>query len=327
MQSLRMCKACAEPGLEAMSSRMNKPMIAALFAIVSLATVACGKQEQPAAPAQPAATQPTQAQPAGGEPATTAAPETPAAAGESAPTAPTETVTETDDAQESAEQPASNVQSTLKLSAAVNKPATSERFKEGTSYRKVVPAQPTNVAPGKVEVIEVFWYGCAHCFQLDPAIESWRNKNKQQFVEFVRVPAMWNDTLRMHARVYYTAEALGKLDALHSTIFREMHVANDPLNNVDRITAFFKKQGVSPEDFQKAFASFAVESKLQRADFLNRRYQINSVPTMAVTAKTPPAQTMPAAEPHLSNPTEEPAPHSPAADRARAPPPPARRNA
>ena len=253
MQSLRTCKACAEPGLEAMSSRMNKPIIAALFAIVSLATVACGKQEQPAAPAQPAATQPTQAQPAGGEPATTAAPETPAATEESAPAAPTETVTETDDAQESAEQPASNAQSTLKLSAATNKPATSERFKEGTSYRKVVPAQPTNVAPGKVEVVEVFWYGCAHCFQLDPAIESWRNKSKQPFVEFVRIPAMWNDTLRMHARVYYTAEALGKLDALHSTIFREMHVANDPLNNVEGSLRFSRSKASArrlPEGFR-----------------------------------------------------------------------------
>jgi protein dithiol oxidoreductase (disulfide-forming) len=290
-----------------MSSRMKKLIIAALCGVVSIATVACGKQEQPSAPAQPAASQPAPAQAPSGESAATAVAETPAATEESAPTAPTETVTETDDAQESADQPASNV--ALKLSTATNKPATSERFKEGTNYKKVVPAQPTNVAPGKVEVVEVFWYGCAHCFQLDPAIESWRNKKKQQFVEFVRVPAMWNDTLRMHARLYYTAEALGKLDALHSTIFREMHVANDPLNSVERITAFFKKQGVSPEEFQKAFASFAVESKLQRADFLNRRYQINSVPTMVVNGKYLTDQTMAGGESQLFQLIEELAAH------------------
>ena len=75
-----------------------------------------------------------------------------------------------------------------------------------------MPAQPTSVAPGKVEVAEVFWYGCGHCFALDPRIESWRNKGKPAYVEFVRVPAMWNDTTRMHARVFYTAELLGKLD-------------------------------------------------------------------------------------------------------------------
>jgi thiol:disulfide interchange protein DsbA len=120
---------------------------------------------------------------------------------------------------------------------------------------------------------------------------------------------MWNDTLRMHARVYYTAEALGKLDALHSTIFREMHVANDPLNDVDKITAFFKKQGVSAEDFQKAFASFAVESKLQRADFLNRRYQINSVPTLVVNGKYLTDQTMAGGESQLFQLIEELAAH------------------
>jgi thiol:disulfide interchange protein DsbA len=287
---------------------MNKLVIATLFAAVSVATVACGKKEQAPAPTQPATSQPTQAQTPTGESAAPAA-ETPATTEESTPTPPAETVTETEDAQESAERPASNVQPTLKLSAATNKPVTSERFKEGTNYRKVVPAQPTNVAPGKVEVVEVFWYGCAHCFQLDPAIESWRSKNKQPFVEFVRVPAMWNDTLRMHARLYYTAEALGKLDALHSTIFREMHVANDPLNNVDRITAFFKKQGVSPADFQKAFASFAVESKLQRADFLNRRYQINSVPTMVINGKYLTDQTMAGGESQLFQLIEELAAH------------------
>ena len=92
------------------------------------------------------------------------------------------------------------MQPTLRLAAATNTPATSERFKEGTNYRKVVPAQPTAVAPGKVEVVEVFWYGCGHCFALDPALETWRNKGKAPYVEFVRIPAMWNETTRMHAR-------------------------------------------------------------------------------------------------------------------------------
>ncbi len=180
---------------------MNKLIIAALFAVVSIVD---GRVRQARAARRSRTTRRLATRAGTGRlaanPPATAAAETPAATEESAPTAPTETVTETDDAQESAEQPASNVQPALKLSAATNKPATSERFKEGTNYRKVVPAQPTNVAPGKVEVVEVFWYGCAHCFQLDPAIESWRNKSKQPFVEFVRVPAMWNDTLRMHAR-------------------------------------------------------------------------------------------------------------------------------
>jgi protein dithiol oxidoreductase (disulfide-forming) len=134
-------------------------------------------------------------------------------------------------------------------------------------------------------VAEVFWYGCAHCFSLDPAIESWRAKGKPAYVEFTRIPAMWNDTTRMHARVFYTAELLGKLDQLHTLIFREMHVSGNQLNTADKIAAFFQQHGVSKDEFTKAFSSFAVESKLQRADMMNRRYRINSVPTMIVNGK------------------------------------------
>lgn len=264
---------------------MNKLISALLLALVFMAPSACSKQQPADAPAQAAAAQPAQVQPAGGESPAAPAAAAPAATEESAPTAPTETVSETDDAQEAPEQPASNVQASLRLAAAANTPATSDRFKEGTNYRKVVPAQPTSVSPGKVEVMEVFWYGCGHCFALDPAIESWRNKGKAPYVEFVRIPAMWNEVTRMHARLFYTAEALGKLEALHSIIFREINVNGDMLNSVEKITAFFKKNGVSPEDFQKAFSSFAVESKLQRADFLNRRYHVTSVPTFTVNGK------------------------------------------
>ncbi len=89
----------------------------------------------------------------------------------------------------------------------------------------------------------------------------------------------------MHARLFYTAELLGKLEAVHPLIFREFHVNGNQLNTVEKITAFFKQHGVSPEEFTKAFSSFAVESKLQRADFLNRRYRVESVPMFVVNGK------------------------------------------
>ena len=96
---------------------------------------------------------------------------------------------------------------------------------------------------------------------------------------------MWNETTRMHARLFFTAELLGKLEELHTPIFREINMKGNQLNTVDKITAFFKDHGVSSDDFQKAFSSFAVENKLQRADFLNRRYRIESVPTVIVNGK------------------------------------------
>jgi thiol:disulfide interchange protein DsbA len=196
---------------------------------------------------------------------------------------PAETISETED-DPAPQAETRSTQPSMRLGAAPSGPPTSARFKEGTHYQKIVPAQPTNVAPGKVEVAEVFWYGCAHCFSLDPALESWRKK-APAYVEFSRIPAMWNDTLRIHARLFYTADALGKLDQLHSLIFREIHVNGNQLNTVDKIAEFFKQHGVSAEDFQKTFSSFAVESKLQRADFLNRRYRVDSVPLMIVNGK------------------------------------------
>lgn len=264
---------------------MNK-LAALLSTLVLLA--ACGKQES--APTAPPPAAPAPAQSATPAPATeggAAAPAEQAAADQAATEAPAETVSEMDDtpAQPEQQQTASTTQPSLKLSGSAGGAPTSSKFKEGTNYQKIVPAQPTNAPPGKVEVAEVFWYGCGHCFSLDPALESWKAKTKPAYVEFVRVPAMWNEGTRLHARIFYTAELLGKLDQLHSLIFREIHVSGNQLNTVDKIAAFFQQHGVSKDEFTKAFSSFAVESKLQRADFLNKRYRIQSVPMVIVNGK------------------------------------------
>jgi thiol:disulfide interchange protein DsbA len=259
---------------------MNK--IAALLLVVcgAVSVGGCNKAETP-----PATTPPPAA------PAEVAAPTAaPAAPAEETPAdasaVPSETISETDDAPVPAvAEINSAAQPSLRLGGAPSTAPTSAKFKEGTNYQVIVPAQPTSVGPGKVEVVEVFWYGCGHCFALDPSIEAWRAKGKPSYVEFLRVPAMWNDTVRMHARVFYTAELLGKLEQFHTLIFREIHTNGDMLNTVDKISAFFKKNGVSNEEFQKAFSSFAVESKLQRADFLNRRYKVESVPAVIVNGK------------------------------------------
>lgn len=261
---------------------MNK-LAALLSTLVLLA--ACGKQE-PAPSASAPATAPAAEQPAA--PAADAGAAAPAdqAAADQAAAAPAETVSEMDDAPPATEQQqtASTTQPSLKLGGSAGGPPTSSKFKEGTNYQKIVPAQPTNAPPGKVEVTEVFWYGCGHCFALDPAVESWR-KTKPPYIEFNRVPAMWNEGTRLHARIFYTAEVLGKLEELHTLIFREINVNGNQLNTVDKIGAFFQQHGVSKEKFTETFSSFAVESKLQRADFLNKRYRIQSVPTVIVNGK------------------------------------------
>ena len=192
---------------------------------------------------------------------------------------------ETDDGQESVDPTVPVLQPTFKLGAAPLISPTSARFKEGTHYQKIVPAQPTSVSPDKVEVLEVFWYGCGNCFALDPALDSWRAKTKPPYVEFVRLPAMWNEAQRLQARVFYTAEMLGKLEELHALIFREINVKRNPFDSVEKIGAFFREQGVSTDDFQQAFSSVAVEAKLQRADFLNRRLRVQAAPALIINGK------------------------------------------
>ncbi|MCZ8130118.1 MAG: thiol:disulfide interchange protein DsbA/DsbL [Steroidobacteraceae bacterium] len=174
-------------------------------------------------------------------------------------------------------------------------PAIPARWQNGRHYETLMPAQPTNVGPGKVEVLEMFWYGCGHCFHLDPFLEGWKKQSKPAFVEFTRVPVMWNDVTRAHARLFYTAEALGKLEQVHAAIFREIHVGadgrinplvdRDPARTEQLHRAFLKKHGVSDADFDRTYRSFAVDTKLQRAEQLTRRYRVQGVPLMIVAGK------------------------------------------
>ena len=190
----------------------------------------------------------------------------------------------------------SAVASTMAAATTTARAATvsgSQTWQEGVNYTRLVPAQPTAVAAGQVEVLEFFWYGCPHCYAIDPLVESWR-KTKPGFITFTRVPVMWSEGHRSTARLYYTLESLGKLDPLHGEVFKEIHVNNDPLIAVDpndaagaeRIqTTFIGKFGISEDAFKKAYHSFAVETDLQRADQLVQRYRIEGVPTFVVNGK------------------------------------------
>jgi len=155
---------------------------------------------------------------------------------------------------------------------------------EGVNYKPLKPAVPTSVAPGKVEVVEVFWYACGHCYVLEPKLAAWDKKGRPAYVQLVRMPATWNDLLKLHARLFYTIEVLGKPE-LHDEVFREINVRGNRLDTPEKIEAFFTSRGVSKADFQKAFSGFAVESKLARATDLNKRYRITSTPTFIVNGK------------------------------------------
>jgi len=155
---------------------------------------------------------------------------------------------------------------------------------EGKEYKLLKPAQPSEAAPGKVGVTEVFWYACGHCYLLEPKLEAWNQKGRAPYVQLIRLPATWNPVVKMHARVFYTIELLGK-PKLHDEVFREINVKGNRLDTPEKIEAFFVAHGVSKADFQKAFSSFAVESKVLHAEDLNKRYKITGTPAIVVNGK------------------------------------------
>lgn len=168
--------------------------------------------------------------------------------------------------------------------ASAGDPGMLARFREGQDFKILTAAQGTAGSPDKIEVTEVFWYGCPHCYQFDPMLRDWAKKLPAD-VSFLQLPVMWNPVNQLHARLFYTAQALGKLEEMHAAIFREIHVNGKTLATDDDIRSFFGRFGVSAGDFGKTFRSFAVEGQLKRATDLMQRYQIRSVPVLIINGK------------------------------------------
>jgi protein dithiol oxidoreductase (disulfide-forming) len=163
-------------------------------------------------------------------------------------------------------------------------PVSAGELRENRDYRVINPAQPTSSEAGQVEVTEIFQYSCPACFRAEPLIEQWKAQ-KADYVNFVRLPAAWNQLSRIHARAYYTAEALGKLEEMHQAFFNEIHVAGNLLENEDSLAGFFARYGVDDETFRRTFNAFSVHTKVQRADDLIRRYRVGATPNFVVNGR------------------------------------------
>lgn len=164
------------------------------------------------------------------------------------------------------------------------------KYTEGKHYARMVPTQPTVGGADKVEVAEIFWYGCNHCYDFEPFITRW-SENKPANSRLVRIPATWNPLVRLHAQLYYTEEVLaanGKLaepEVFRAAVFAEYHRRGNRMASIDSIQAIFAKHGVSADDFTNTWNSFEVSQKLRVADDLQRRYNITGVPAIVVNGK------------------------------------------
>lgn len=260
-----------------MPARMMRPLLIAVLLTLS----ACSQQQSSPTPA-----------PTAGPAASTA----PAAPPPAAP--PATAQSETEQARSSQETGAPDADHTARSDASLERmtelPPTDQlpegRWKPGVNYQPLVPSQSTDVAPGKVEVMEVFWFACPHCYALEPHVLAWLKK-KPAYVEFVRVPVIWGSMHTAHARLYYTLEALGRDDLFEKAFSAAQQVQSTPLagptdaDTLRQQQAFAVQNGISADDYAKAFNSFSVNANMARAQEITQRFKVDHVPFFIINGK------------------------------------------
>lgn len=170
------------------------------------------------------------------------------------------------------------------LALSIAPQAQAQKYEEGVHYHKLFQAQPVQTGD-QIEVLELFWYHCPHCFALEPVVDEWAEKAKPENADHVRMPGIFRRSTIFDARVYYTLEALGKLDELHADVFQEIHVRKNPFKELSDLSGLLQKHGISEAEFAAAFDSFAVDTKTKHAQKMFERYQATGVPTMIIDGK------------------------------------------
>lgn len=154
---------------------------------------------------------------------------------------------------------------------------------EGRNFVTLGSPVPT-AQPEKIEVVELFWYGCPHCYQLEPTINPWAAALPED-VNFVRVPAMFGGIWNVHGQLFFTLEAMKADEKVHNSIFDALHNSGRKLSTADEIAKFVAEQGVDKALFVKTWNSFSVKSQMEKAKKLALAYQITGVPAIVVNGK------------------------------------------
>jgi protein dithiol oxidoreductase (disulfide-forming) len=154
---------------------------------------------------------------------------------------------------------------------------------QNAPYATLSPPQPTG-DNGKIEVIEFFWYGCPHCYHLEPEVNAWL-KRKPNDVVFKRVPAAPSESWAEGAKIYYTLEAMGLIEQYHQKVFDAIHKDNINLQNQRLREEWLKKNGIDVAKYNETEKSFTVASKLSRAKQMTQSYKVDGVPRLIVNGK------------------------------------------
>ncbi|MBU24430.1 MAG: disulfide bond formation protein DsbA [Gammaproteobacteria bacterium] len=156
-------------------------------------------------------------------------------------------------------------------------------FREGIHYQTLAKPVVTS-GQEKIEVVELFWYGCPHCDSLDPALKVWVERLPAD-VNFVQIPVVFGRSWEMHARIFWVAKNIGLLETIHEPLFNAIHREGQHLQRVDDVLAFFERFGADQALVKRELDSFATESALRLADARTRAYGIRGVPAFVVNGR------------------------------------------
>ncbi|CRM20062.1 Thiol:disulfide interchange protein DsbA precursor [Pseudomonas sp. 31 R 17] len=153
----------------------------------------------------------------------------------------------------------------------------------GKTYVELTNPVPVSV-PGKIEVVELFWYGCPHCYAFEPTINPWAEKLPKD-VNFKRIPAMFGGPWDAHGQLFLTLEAMGVEHKVHNAVFNAIQKEGKRLTKPDEMADFVATQGVDKDKFLATFNSFAIQGQIKQAKELAQKYGVQGVPTLIVNGK------------------------------------------
>ena len=136
----------------------------------------------------------------------------------------------------------------------------------------------------QIIIYEFFWYGCPHCFNLEPTMDR-IEADLDKDAKVVKVPVALRDSWLPHAKLYYSLSQMDMIDNIHNLIFEEIHIENNRLDNEEVMAQFLGKNGIDTKEFSEKYNSYGTEARIKKASNLARKYQINSVPTIVVNGK------------------------------------------
>jgi len=156
-------------------------------------------------------------------------------------------------------------------------------WEQGVHYFELAEPQPVQTDE-KIEVRELFWYGCPHCYSLEPFLENWK-QNKPEKAGFVLMPGIFNKASQFHARVFYTFESLDITKRVHRDFYDEIHQRGNRMRSPSAVAQFAAKHGVEDKAFEDAFNSFSVDANVRNARKMFRDYEATGVPTLIVDGR------------------------------------------